>query len=206
MELAHLVGFDAEGSVRLAAFLLRWRVIAVPLRPAALPGEGAGLVVLNGGARELTWTLVGAMADPEPGARVIALFPVQAFPVWDAGLFPRWVRCVAFDRLEEVLCQEYGPPAGTPPGPHTVLWAPDDGVPQVVVAEVVGPAGAVFWSPLEPRSGGRGRVVLRRGASRVRVSGMVGARRPAAAGWRVVVRFAEVAPPVLERLVEIVAA
>ncbi|RMG87144.1 MAG: hypothetical protein D6708_13310 [Candidatus Dadabacteria bacterium] len=206
MEMAHLVGFDAEGSVRLAAFLLRWRVIAVPLRPAALPGEGAGLVLLNAGARELAWTLVGAMADPEPGARVIALFPVQAFPVWDAGLFPRWVRCVAFDRLEEVLRQEYGPPAGTPPRPHAALWAPDDGLVQVVAAEVAGPAGAVLRAPLEPRPGGRGWVVLRRGPARVRLAGTVGARRPAAAGWRVVVRFAEVTPPVLERLVEIVAA
>ncbi len=204
----HLVGFSPEGEVRVGEFLGRRGALALPARPQALGAalEG-GIVLLNGQARTVVLSLIEALGDPSPGCPVIAVMPTGQFPVWDAGLFPRWVRCVACQSLGRYLAETFGlPDRVRPRAPPSFAWQVGRGPPRITRPVLLGTAGAVLRVAEAPGRGTRvtcyargsgGRAVVLRGV-------VAGARREAGAA-RCTISFAPEAPRRLRELVDLLA-
>ncbi len=201
----HLVGFSPEGEVRVGEFLGRRGALALPARPRSLGGGEAGdVVLLNGQARAVVLTLIEALADPPPPCPVIAVVPTGQFPVWDAGLFPGWVECVACQSLGSYLAKTFGLPERVPPrAPPPFAWQVGGGPPRITRPVVLGTAGAVLRAAEAPERGTR--VTCYAGGAVV-VRGVVAGTRRGAGGARCTVSFAPEAPGRLRDLVDLLAA
>ena len=204
-----LVGFSPEGEVRLGEFLGRRGALALPARAGSLgAGEPGRIVLLNGQARAVVLTLIEALGDPSPPCPVIAVVPTGQFPVWDAGLFPRWVECVACQSLGSYLAETFGLPGRVAPrAPPPFAWQVGGGPPRITRPVLLGTAGAVLRVADAPERGTRvtcyaggapgGAVVLR---------GVVAGARRGAGSVRCTISFAPEAPGRLGDLVDLLAA
>lgn len=191
MRAVYLFGFSPEGEVNLSAFLARRCVFAERLPDTECSPREA--LLFDGVARAQWVELLDRWPESLPAERVAALFPPENLPIFDAGLFPSWVSCVAYPRLEDYLgdCARAEP--GEPPAaPQRAGCEEAGGVVGLVRVEAVGPTGARFVSQ-RPRAQGE-RVTLHlafrsRGAVALPAE-VVSVRRKTARGFRCVVSFA----------------
>ncbi|GAB4261169.1 MAG: hypothetical protein Kow0092_10550 [Deferrisomatales bacterium] len=194
MVRARLLGFSREREIRIAAFLARRGVYAEPCDPMEEAGGGEPQATfLDGAARSVLWGLMEGWEDAPPGHPVAAIFPVEGFPQFDTGLFPRWVDCVALPRLGEYVAQTLGAVGEAPAQcvPAVAGFLGEGGRAGIAWVRVLGPSGAVLDLPGSVAPKARLTVLLRfRESAPLTVPGqVVPPRRPVPGGTRCAVTF-----------------
>lgn len=191
MRAVYLFGFSPEAEVNLSGFLARRGVFGEPLPAAACsPRE---VLLVDGVARAQWVGLLERWPERPPAKRVAALFPPDYLPIFDAGLFPAWVSCVAYPRLQDYLGNCPGAGQGNPSTvPARAGCEEPGGVVGLVTVEALGPTGALFVSQ-RPRAPGE-RVTLHlafraRGAVTLPAE-VISVRRRTGRGFRCVASFA----------------
>ncbi|MEW6486959.1 MAG: hypothetical protein AB1578_03470 [Thermodesulfobacteriota bacterium] len=191
MRAVYLFGFSPEGEVQLSAFLARRGVFGEPLPGTACSPREA--LLFDGIARAQWVELLERWPERPPAERVAALFPPDYLPIFDAGLFPSWVSCVAYPRLEDYLGDCPGAEEGNPSrAPERAGCEEPGGVVGLVTVEVLGPTGARFVSQRPREPGERVTIHLAfraRGAVSLPAE-VVSVRRRTARGFRCVASFA----------------